>query len=83
MNTVTQPQTTCAKCLASLQLQLSIHGLSPKVLQEFLSECIQLSNQYYQVTESTLTPAQRVKYKIKHVQAEILLSLLRRADPNR
>lgn len=68
----------CTKCLTSIDLLFKNHALNPEILDEFIYESLSVSMTHYLMIEKTLTTAERNRYQIKHMQVELLLSLLRR-----
>ena len=74
--------TICSKCLASIDLLLKNQNLSPEILGEFISESLDLSLNHFRLIEGTLNNAQKSKYRLKHMQAELMLSILRRLQSN-
>lgn len=78
MNTLSKT-TPCTKCLSSFQLSLSNHGIDAELLKGFIDESLNASSEHYRIIEQTLSATDRVKYKLGHLQAALLSSLLARA----
>lgn len=76
MNKLTQQP--CTKCITSVDLLLKNHALNPAILDEFLYDSLSASQTHYKMIEATLSTRERARYQIKHMQVELLLSLLRR-----
>lgn len=70
--------TPCTKCLTSVDLLLKNHTLNAEILDEFIRESLPLALTHYKMMYDTMTKEERNRHRLKHMQAELLLALLRR-----
>jgi hypothetical protein len=54
--------------------------LNPHVLDEFINDSLLISMSYFDLIKGTLSTKEKSKYYLKHIQAELLISILRRID---
>ena len=72
-------QISCIKCVTSISLLLTNQGLHAKILHAFISESLAMSMHHYDLIKGTLSSDEKLIYEVTHVQAELLLSILRGA----
>lgn len=71
----------CAQCLSSIDLMFRNYGLSPVILDEFVYDSLLLSMNHFILIEKDLSRKEKSRYHLKHMQAELLLSIIRRINP--
>lgn len=65
-------QTPCSKC----PLRRDRH-INREMLEEFIHDSLLMSIAHYNLVEPILSSDQQLKYELKHLQAKLLLGLLR------
>lgn len=70
----------CIRCITSVNLFLKNNNLNPCILDEFIYDSLLLSMNHFYLIRETLSSEQKLKYEAMHLQAELLLRLLRRTN---
>jgi hypothetical protein len=71
---------TCLKCITSIDLLFKNHNLNSKILDEFITEMLSLSLSHFSIMENTLSEQEKSRCHLKHMQAELLLAIMRRVN---
>lgn len=71
----TNPIVPCNKCPLRRTNELNL-----PILEDFVYESLLLSMSHFNLVEHILPKCERNKYYLKHAQAELLLSILRRLE---
>lgn len=67
----------CVKCLTRIDLLFKNHNLNPIILSDFIKKSLENSITHYELISPTLSKDEKSIYQITHMQARLMLSLLR------
>lgn len=70
----------CIRCITSVDLMFRNYGLSPIILDEFIYDSLLLSMNHFILMDKKLSKEEKSKYHLKHMQVELLLSIMRRIN---
>lgn len=70
-------QTPCSKC----PLRRDRH-INRELLQEFIYDSLMMSIAHYDLITNIISCEEQLRYEVKHLQAKILLGLLRNPHPS-
>lgn len=70
----------CTKCLSSISIMLTNHGINPYILDEFAYDSLLMSMNHYHLIKETISTKEKLKYETTHVQVELFLRVIRNTN---